>query len=1143
MRSRRLQVTMTPAPASPAPFRLLQRQGTAYHIALDGAGGVTGNLVLNWASNIAAPTINSFTPLSGGPGATVTLSGLSFSSVTEVDFNGVPASFVINSDTQISAAVPGTAGTGPISATNISGTGTSVADFTVSAAPGNDNFASAATFAGTGAVTGTNVGATKESGEPNHAGNAGGASVWWNWTAPASGDYTVSTQGSSFDTLLAVYTGSAVSALTAVAANDDDPNGGSTSLLTLHALAGTVYRIAVDGLNGATGQIALSIVAANTSVLFSTGFESAEGYSTALPLAGQKGWTNSGTGTTGIVNGFFPGMGQQGYIGSHLPRNANPDTFVWQPINYTPKAGDKITFQVTLRIADSTNGFYDEFGWAVFDIAGNNLFTIFFDNNFLEVGYALDDGGDIHDTGYAIDNATLYTLQVTMDFGHNQWDASVNGTSIVTGQPITTANSPLDLGDIDAVWSVEGVRAGNNSMVFDNYSIRNTGELAPQVLLHPQPQTGTAGGNVFFSVVASGTQPMTYQWRKDLVNISGATNASLTLTNVQPEDAGSYDVVVTNAAGSATSDPAELTIVLPQAPNLAPFRPSGWSDRIVVTRTAGATTDDAVLSSTDSLFVDWAIINSGLQDAAAGFQTDLYVDGALKGTWQQATALPPNTFTSITGYAIGMLAAGSHTVEIVTDSLGQVAEFDEADNTYTKNIIVTNPPGYYSVNAAAAPSSAGTVTGGGTFQRGTSVTLIATAAAGFRFVDWTDEKGVASKSSSYTFTVADDRDLVANFASTSSSPTPVVTITVPTSAPTYATIRSTINLEGTASSGSGVNAVTWTNSRGGGGKAIGTTSWSAIDIPLQPGDNLLTATIHDLGGHVSSATVHVSSVAAANFSGSYAGLLTTESASPAYVGLGQFSVTGSGNFTGTLWFRGRRHPVQGQFSPDGGFSGALGNPKSPTLLFNLTLAPGSNPQIVGTASDGTTSAAFVADRAGFSAKSHPWASPGQYTVALQRNTQDLAAPSGDGIASLKIDAGGAITYSGRLADGAAFSGSAKISQAGIWPFYTSLYRSAGYAAGPVTVQNSGSPLLSGVADWFKPANAPGGRYPAANPTRLSIGGNRLQKPAGAPPAIRAGTRTANLDRMAISRQRSATLLLYYRRINSASALRIPAAWP
>ncbi|HMJ66387.1 MAG TPA: Ig-like domain-containing protein, partial [Candidatus Binatia bacterium] len=118
----------------------------------------------------------------------------------------------------------------------------------IQAQPANDLFANAWTLTGLSVSTnGSNTGAGKETGEPNHAGNQGGRSVWYNWTAPANTPIRVDTLGSGFNTLLAVYTGSAVNALTTIASNNDAPGGGTTSsLLEFAAVQGTTYRIAVD---------------------------------------------------------------------------------------------------------------------------------------------------------------------------------------------------------------------------------------------------------------------------------------------------------------------------------------------------------------------------------------------------------------------------------------------------------------------------------------------------------------------------------------------------------------------------------------------------------------------------------------------------------------------------------------------------------------------------------------------------------------------------------------------------------------------------------------------------------------------------------------------------------------------------------
>ena len=140
-------------------------------------------------------------------------------------------------------------------------------------APANDQFASAITLNGPiVTTTGSNVGATKafggRGGEPSIGpglGNFGGASVWWNWTAAASGTTTVDTDGSSYNTLLGVFTGAAQDALTLVAGNDDF-QGNPWSRVTFEAVAGTTYRIMVDGFRSgpgfgtpATGSIVLNV--------------------------------------------------------------------------------------------------------------------------------------------------------------------------------------------------------------------------------------------------------------------------------------------------------------------------------------------------------------------------------------------------------------------------------------------------------------------------------------------------------------------------------------------------------------------------------------------------------------------------------------------------------------------------------------------------------------------------------------------------------------------------------------------------------------------------------------------------------------------------------------------------------------------
>lgn len=83
----------------------------------------------------------------------------------------------------------------------------------------------------------------------------------------------------------------------------------------------------------------------------------------------------------------------------------------------------------------------------------------------------------------------------------------------------------------------------------------------PSITAQPVSQSVDLGGSVTFSVTASGAPTLTYQWFKNGTAITGATSSSLSLTNVQDSDAGSYTVVVANSVNVATSEPVALTVL------------------------------------------------------------------------------------------------------------------------------------------------------------------------------------------------------------------------------------------------------------------------------------------------------------------------------------------------------------------------------------------------------------------------------------------------------------------------------------------------------------------------------------------------------------------------------------------------------
>ncbi len=101
------------------------------------------------------------------------------------------------------------------------------------------------------------------------------------------------------------------------------------------------------------------------------------------------------------------------------------------------------------------------------------------------------------------------------------------------------------------------------SLVFSmagGFTVTAGADTPPSITQHPQSQTAPPGSSVTFTVVASGTEPLEYQWQKDEVDISGATESSYTINPVDWGDAGNYRCVVTNDFGTATSDEAVLTV-------------------------------------------------------------------------------------------------------------------------------------------------------------------------------------------------------------------------------------------------------------------------------------------------------------------------------------------------------------------------------------------------------------------------------------------------------------------------------------------------------------------------------------------------------------------------------------------------------
>lgn len=194
-------------------------------------------------------------------------------------------------------------------------------------------------------------------------------------------------------------------------------------------------------------------------------------------------------------------------------------------------------------------------------------------------GAALSDGGTVSGATTALlslQNVTAaragnYTVEISNAAGVVTSAAAaltLSALSEVVGAPY------LDFTVTGTPWQMQNGQtyvAGET-----NGGARLTVSTPPLITTHPITQTGIAGESAAWTVVASGSEPLTYQWRFNGINLTdgggiiGATSPTLVRAGLQPAAAGAYSVVVGNAVGSVTSSNALLTVLSPPALVLQP---------------------------------------------------------------------------------------------------------------------------------------------------------------------------------------------------------------------------------------------------------------------------------------------------------------------------------------------------------------------------------------------------------------------------------------------------------------------------------------------------------------------------------------------------------------------------------------------
>lgn len=178
----------------------------------------------------------------------------------------------------------------------------------------------------------------------------------------------------------------------------------------------------------------------------------------------------------------------------------------------------------------------------------------------------------------------------------------------------------------------------------------------PTISTHPSNLTRNVGASASFTIAATGSAPLSYQWRKGGQNILNATGTTYTIPSVQSGDAANYDVVVSNSAGSATSNPATLTVIVP--PSIS-AHPTG------LTALQGTTVNfDVTATGTAPLSYQW-------------MRNGNNINGATLSTYSIASVQGPH--------------AGSHTVR-VSNASGLPATSNPA--ALVVDLIATTPPAF-----------------------------------------------------------------------------------------------------------------------------------------------------------------------------------------------------------------------------------------------------------------------------------------------------------------------------------------------------------------------------------------------------------------------------------------------------------------
>lgn len=398
---------------------------------------------------IPPPTATLLVPVSTRPGRKFAVTGANLRWITSVKVGTKSVGFVVTRAQDVVATLPTNATSGQVRLTSRGGTVSPPSNLTVNNTAVNDHFRNSIVLTGGKATSSSDTtDFSREANEPVHALSGDSGSAWWRWTAPATRRYSVSTWGSAFDTVLAIYSGDNIANLGTVAFNDDAPGGGRHSLATFTAFEGAAYRIAVAGFLGAEGYVALEIgpevIATSPLALGSLKAES----NTALPeIDGLMLAENPDTAAAMADDEVV--------IGATAFDDEEPTSVqIWHPA--LPEAlGDATTvttaFTASLEQADGTSS-EDSFAWTLYNHAEDPLLALQFQAADGSI-HAINAQGQTWTTDAKFVAGGSFRFEVVTDLATGRFSLVIDGVTQLHDLPLELGTANGKIADMSATWT------------------------------------------------------------------------------------------------------------------------------------------------------------------------------------------------------------------------------------------------------------------------------------------------------------------------------------------------------------------------------------------------------------------------------------------------------------------------------------------------------------------------------------------------------------------------------------------------------------------------------------------------------------------------------------------------------------------